>query len=461
MGLASGEHGVKALVRQRYASAVLENVVDLSTLHAKLHCESSKCTVLVDGNVMLFQAPGMPLVDVINYMESQLMKLHSLGRHLIVVFDEPNAVSKAKSATQQERDAQRKKRDIFCSEDLGLPQTDAYNASDIAAVRDVSDLIRNRATRLRLIDIVAERLIKRAVERANGQLSLLGYMQTSLTIDGVCAEGDGRAHGAERVASILSTNSEIPGLFKRASPIGEGDLKLIHIEQTIESNRHVRGSPFANTEIVVHWTIDTDSLLLGLIAEAERRERGVVDFTSILALRERGKKRDAADGAPSQSHYTVIDFQALLDAVLGDLFSHSFPIEYSLGRRVVSALSVALAMQGSDFDQVGGLRASETLDIFKKKLIPSHIDALRTADALWSGDREKLRAFAQNFIALFLREAAVVVELCGTIRKRHAASLSGPSNDSLLRGAWLGSYWSGIEFVDVDQWGFRTAAAVK
>eukprot|EP00966_Prymnesium_polylepis_P120944 2795023-Prymnesium_polylepis.1 len=97
---------------------------------------------------------------------------------------------------------------------------------------------------------------------------------TSLTFDGIDPRGDARGHDQPRMPGIISTDDQMQEMLHREKPIGEGDLKLVAVEQAIERHRWLENSPVASVRMVLHWTIDTDSLMINLIAEAERDSRG-------------------------------------------------------------------------------------------------------------------------------------------------------------------------------------------
>ena len=86
---------------------------------------------------------------------------------LVVVFDEPAAMTKAKLAEQMRRDASRAHAGVRCSEDRApkLPDGDDYTVDDVRTAYDVHLLKQNRSTRNRFIDEVFRVLFQQLAEQ--------------------------------------------------------------------------------------------------------------------------------------------------------------------------------------------------------------------------------------------------------------------------------------------------------
>ena len=480
MGLESGDFGAKKTILQMmqtlHDAKVVENgtrvVTKLEELHVYYKLNKSNTAVIVDGNVMFRAAPQLSYVDFCKYIEQQVMSFFQCAKHVIVVFDEPECITVAKREEQAARDAARKKRAIITSEDvLGLPTTDAYNEQDVANCPNVNGLIDLRATRIRLMDMIFARVMKEARRIEAQQIQMLGVAMTTLTFDGLDGRGDARGHDAPRQPGIQSTNEGMTDVLHRETPIGEGDLKLVAVEQAIERHRWEEGSPVASVRLVLHHTIDTDSLMISLIAEAERDSRGVHDLISILCLREPGRKRKGDDFF-SPAHYQTISMQKLYSATMLLCFKEDGPHVRKLGREAVALVAMGLAACGCDFvgrAQLPGLRANEMMSAISNA-IQTNPTLLPSMRGVWSGDAEetrKTRKILKSVLEQYGRNmggGAIPVPAVLTFgnyqgsvskqRQKYALHLKTPNDDGLLRAAWVCSYWHRAEFKNIRDFGF-------
>ena len=480
MGLESGEFGAKKTILNMLellhtGGAVLDGtrtVSKLDELHTHYNINKTNTTAVVDGNVLVRSAPQLSYKDLCKFLYDQVHNFFGAAKHVIVVFDEPDSVTRAKCEEQAQRDAQRKKREIVTSTDISrLPQTDAYNEADIKDCPNVHALIEQRPTRIRLMDMVFNHIMTEALRVKSQQLAVLGMAMTTLTFDGIDPRGDARGHNEPRRPGIMSTEDKMKEVLHREKAIGEGDLKMVAVERAIESHRWKKGSPLASVCMVLHSTIDTDSLMINLIEEAERDSRGVTDLVSVLCLREPGRKRKGEDYF-TPGHYRVVDMQRFYKAVMLLLFREDTPQVRKLGREAVALLAMATAAVGCDFTgkaQIKGLRANEMFCTLSDAIFesPTMLPSMRGA---WSGDikqtlktclvlKQILHTYGRNLARGIHPVPAMLSSECyqgsvSKVRQKYALDIQSPSEEGLLRAAWTVSYWSGYEFKELDQFGF-------
>lgn len=428
--------------------------------------------VVVDGNVMCRSAPPLSYKEFIRYTRDQVFGFYDVAKHVIVVFDEPDAMTLAKKEEQMARDAQRTKREIVVSEDvLKLPQTDAYNEADIENCPNIQSLMENRASRIRLMDMAFAHVIKEACKNRLQQMKMLGVAQTTLTLDGVDARGDSRPHGATRVAEVVSTEDAMVKVLHRDGAIGEGDIKLVDVEKAIEKHRWEEGSPVASVRVVLHHTIDTDSLMINLIAEAERKSRNVNDLISLLCLREPGRKRKGEDRF-YPAHYVVVNMEKMLTTLLLVLFGGDNEAVRKLQREAVALTAMGIAACGCDFNKtckIKSLRASEMLCAIAT-IIQNEPTVLPSMCGAWSGSTKKTRKTVKSLervmhcygLGLSNRVHAVPTYLLSEhydgsvtkVRQKHALDVQSPELNPLLRAAWTVAYWHQHEFTELHNFGW-------
>lgn len=480
MGLESGDFGAKRTIINMLqlfdSEGVIPNgtrtVTKLEELHIHYNVNKTNAAVIVDGNVVVRAAPQLSYKDFCKYISDQVNSFFSSAKHVIFVFDEPDAVSIAKREEQAQRDAQRKKREIVTSEDVfKLPQSDAYNESDIKDCPNIRDLIENRPSRIRLMDMVFCHIMNEALRTASKQREMLGKAMTTLTFDGIDPRGDARGHNAPRYPGIMSTEESLLAVLHREHPIGEGDLKMVAVERAIERHRCEKDSPVASVRMVLHSTIDTDSLMINLIAEAERDSRGVNDLISLLCLREPGRKRKGDDHF-TPAHYQVVDMAKFYSAVMLVFFKEDTPAVRKMGREAVALLAMALAACGCDFTgktQIKGLRANEMFCTLSNVIYanPTILPSMRGA---WSGDVEKTRktcnvlkyvlnVYGRNMgngvhsVPVMLSAESYQGSV-SKVRQKYALDIQTPTEEGPLRAAWVGAYWAGYEFKQLGAFGF-------
>lgn len=295
MGLQGGDAGAKATFRALFQSAhaQVQKLPDVRTAHKRRRSET---LVVVDGNVLLMAVPvAIDTFDsFVAVIATQIASAVKAAAHVVVVFDEPMEMTKAKVATQQKRDRSNTRKAPVCSSDLApCPTTDDYTLTDLKGVliedadpdatvvyRDgnkmyaqapvnVQLLMGNRAARSRFHDAVAQGVLDYIKENIDGNGTW------SLTFDGIDARGASRPSDEARVPGVLSSDPDLwTPLLARERAVGEGDMKLTDVTNRVHDHAVANpDGPLGMVSLNLLWTIDTDSLLIELLQEAFRTGR--------------------------------------------------------------------------------------------------------------------------------------------------------------------------------------------
>ena len=139
-------------------------------------------------------------------------------------------------------------------------------------VPDLHNVISNRKTRNRCIDIIFTNIFKK-LKNMIDEWTSIGHHGGTVVIDGIDARGGGRAFGEQRQPTIVSTTLEVGTILKRNVSIGEGDLKLACVGSMIRecsAENSASNNIFSNNKLTLVSTVDTDSLAIELLAECKR-----------------------------------------------------------------------------------------------------------------------------------------------------------------------------------------------
>ena len=157
MGLKGGPDGAKAVFKEKFASA-FQDFRTLSQVRECVGVARVQTLVVVDGNVLVMQIP-QSVTTFRGYVEVVCTMLHSAiqaGEHVVVVFDEPENLTRAKQEEQSKRDARRAPQTPQCSDDVArpCPTNDSYDQKELeASTTNVCLMVKNhRKTRPRLYD---------------------------------------------------------------------------------------------------------------------------------------------------------------------------------------------------------------------------------------------------------------------------------------------------------------------
>ena len=455
MGLTGGPNGAKAVFQERFQRAFMA-LPTLKEVREIAELPRESALAVMDGNVMMSGIPSS--VDTfqgyVSLLASQIRAAHEAASHVVVVFDEPNAMTVAKREEQMRRDAQRKPKEIVCSDDLVAGIKDDNYTTEMLNVEgfNAKELMSHRPARPRFFDAVCLAIL-RGFEARNP--SHYG----TLTFDGVDARGAEREFGAPRVAGIVSSNQPFWGdLLAREHAIGEGDLKLTDVTERVHRAAQVPGSVVAGVVLNLVVTIDTDSFAIELLQQSWRMNRPEEeeDERTILCFKERSRKRQG-DDYETKGHYLCCDMLMLHEAVT-EYFYGTLHLSQEIVDQQPAAmalLAAALACCGCDFVKIDGMRVDLVLPVVRdivrnhrdKLQLITHVHETRRADVL----------LASGALQFLIDEYADAISEMPRMQKAHA-SASNACNAQRLRVLWTCSYWHGKEYKNCTDWGFAAAS---
>lgn len=460
MGLTSGPNGAKAVFKEKFATA-FRDFDSLAQARTCIGVSRVQTLVVVDGNVLVMQIPKSVTTfqGYVEVMSNSLYGAILAGEHVVCVFDEPENLTRAKQEEQAKRDARRAPQTPLCSDDVAgpCPSDDSYTREELEApTTNVCLMVKNhRKTRPRLYDTLFVAVLENLKRMFEGQ-----DCAWSLTFDGVDKRGMDRPANAPRVLGLLSNNPDVwEPVLTREEPIGEGDLKLTDVCHRVHKVRESNpASNLAQVRLNMLSTIDTDSFMIELIAQArrEKREDTSNNELTLLCLREPSRKRkDASQSTPA--HYTCVDIATFYDNVMTYMFGSQHLKPEIEARKPLAALllSASIALCGCDFVQVQGLRADLVLPCVRE-IARNRPDLLALMAGVQTGEAGATRNASDAILA-------VVEEFITSITdrprmKRATVNASACSDLQVLRACWTTAYWSAREFKDCHQWGFSHAA---
>lgn len=454
MGLSSGPHGAKAVLVDKFADA-FQNVKCLKDVRELVGVRRSQTLAVLDGNVMMNAIPAS--VDsfrgYVTILASQLNDAVQAAAHVVVVFDEPEAMTAAKRGEQSRRDAVRQARVPLCSEDLVATITDDnFSTNDLVTEGcNAKLLMEHRKARPRFFDAVCVALLRQFQERVTGDGAW------SLTFDGVDRRGADRGFGVPRDAGILSSDDEFwQVLLHRAAPIGEGDLKLTDVTQRVHDAARSPATPVHGVALNLVVTIDTDSFAIELLQQNRRERRAVKedrDELTILCLKERARKRKGDDFV-TDAHYMCCDTQVLHELVMTYFYGTKSPDARTQAQQpaALALLAAAIACCGCDFVEVKGMRADLALPVVRDLVRCRNSEALEAMACIFGERREDVLR-ASRAVEMVIHEYAKSLTNVPRMQKaKHNAS--SYCDAQVLRALWTCAYWHQREFKDCPAWGF-------
>jgi len=454
MGLKGGATGVKAVLKDAVPGA-FRKYDCLTDLRQDVNTTRDKCAIALDGNVLMMAVPStITTFDqycrvVYGYVRDAV----SAGSLVVVVFDEPDFVSRAKQCEQQKRDrAYSKKKVCFSDDQTGnYPLTDAYDLVELRSLANVHILKENRATRMRFYDEVMRYVYER-IQTQMKSWSKSGHDSGDLLIDGADPRGGLRPVDVARVAQVYGTSGETALEFgSRPQGIGEGDLKLQDVTDKIRKAHTTPSSRLSQFTLVVQVTIDTDCIPISLTSEAKERAAGVCNFERaggvhcVLAMRERRSGND-------RSSYTSVDV-SLLETNLQRLL-------WGSPRRSPSDLQMAGAMclvvaamicSGCDFVNLKGARFDHFFNALPGlvRLNPEIGESLyREAETC----EVPTKLAVESVRSLCVCAATFMHEL--PRYKKQAGLVKNTDDLTLKRVLWTLTYWKAAEPAATENWGF-------
>ena len=462
MGLGGGPNGAKALFRTKFASA-FRDFDGLDDARRAVGVTRAQTLVVVDGNVLVMQTPASvdTFAGYVSVLANQINTAIKAGEHVVVVFDEPAAMTRAKQEEQRARDARRSVQTPVCSDDLtACPTTDDYGKRELDADGlNVRLLINHRPARARFYDALCVATLEHLTTHLVSSGEEGGAW--SVTFDGVDPRGANRPVGARREVGILSSRSELwNDVLRREQAIGEGDLKLTDVCHRVHRQRKERpDSPLADVLLNMLWTIDTDSFLIELLQQSRREARPSAEDRNeltLLCLREPARKRKHE--VPTPAYFQCVDMQTFHEEVLSYMFGTRHLDEAKFGERkrlAVALLAASVALCGCDFVEVRGMRADLVLPCVRD-VARNFPDALATMAGVFTGDAEQVRGAG---VAIKTVVENFVDSIAGAPRMSRTHHNASAYNDlQILRACWVTSYWLGYEFKEVSNWGFVSVA---
>lgn len=455
MGLLGGPNGAKAVFLDKFADA-FAHVKHLDDVRKLVGLSRAQTLAVLDGNVMMNAIPKE--VDTfrgyVRVLAYQLNEAVQAAAHVVVVFDDPKAITPAKADEQQRRDQLRQARVPLCSEDLvATIFDDDYHTNDLLADGCNAKLLMEfRKARPRFYDAVCTELLRKFRDEMTGDGTW------SLTFDGVDRRGGERGIGVPREAGILSSDDAFwQPLLTRSVAIGEGDLKLTDVTQRVHDASRVEGTPVHGVLLNLVVTIDTDSFVIELLQQ-NRRERRTEeadrDELTVLCLKERARKRKGDDFV-TDAHYTCCDMQAF-HALILDYFYGTRQLTDEMRARQPAALALlaaALAFCGCDFVQVKGYRFDLALPVVRQiaRTRPKDLDAMARLFETERFDKIQALTTLNTFILDYCKSLEDVPRMKKV--KENASSLC---QQQLYRVLWTCSYWHQVELKNCAQWGFSS-----
>jgi hypothetical protein len=449
MGLKSGDNGCKAVFQTQFASAFLA-CPRLDDVRELVGVARSETLAVLDGNVMV---KGMPqsattFREYVQILVAQIAPAIEAAAHVVIVFDEPRAMTRAKLETQKSRDAKSQAQTPMCSEELvACITTDEFTEEMLHADGcNVRMLMDHRAARPRFYDALCGAILAHFVENTSGDAAW------SLTFDGVDPRGIERAFDAPRRAGILSSDDEFwRGLLHRQTPIGEGDLKLTDVAQRVHDAAKYPSTPVHGVVLNLLVTIDTDSLVIELLkqqARLARTDESDRNELSIVCLKEPARKRKGDD------FVTPARFLCCNAARFhADVAEYLAPARSEDRDAAVALLVAACACCGCDFLEVKGARADLMLPVVKD-VVRRHPEVLRDMARVFAKEQATVRE-AKPAIDTVLKAYAEDIATKPRMKRSHA-SASNYCDAQVLRALWTVSYWCGREFLDCADWGFAS-----
>lgn len=459
----------KAHLKEKFHNA-FRTYDSLSEARDAVGGQRASTVVLVDGAVVCMAVP-MQVVDFKSYagvVWRSVRGAMSAGKIVIVTWDEPDSMTNAKRVEQARRDANKKKRKVVtCSEDFAdvvAPPSADFTRDKLHSSNTIHAFKDHRPSKARFFDEIAIFLLNEANE-AVSRWKKNGHDAGALLLDGVDLRGAECPAGERRLPQMAGTDEDLVRMFAREEHVGEGDLKLSQLEWRVRElvsagkDRPVNADAPSEslaaveaTSLIIHSTIDTDSLAIGVIDVAKRRVAPMNGSAhAIICMRERAAKDAWASGGGGAS-YTTVDI-TLLESQLQE---HMWGISCnpSPAELLSSALSfvAGTSICGCDFVELRGANFPHVLEA-----LPSFVKTETRArnllvKALMPEDCDALAAKC----AIKTLCHSIAERLAESPRHKRQAGLVREVEEAVLRKTtWLLGYWAGRERVANEIWGFN------
>jgi hypothetical protein len=448
MGLKGGDTGCKAVFQTQFPDSFMA-CPRLDDVRQLVGVDRSETLAVLDGNVMVMAVPQSMTTfhQYVQILVAQITPVVEAAAHIVVVFDEPKAMTRAKQAEQRDRDAKRTSKTPVCSDELmACITTDEFTEEMLHADGcNVRMLMDHRKARPRFFDALCVAVRDHFLENTSGA-------EWSLTFDGIDARGANRAFDASRVAGVVSTDDAFwAPLLARETAIGEGDIKLTDVSQRVHDDAKREASPVHGVVLNLLVTVDTDSLAIELLKQQTRLQR--VDATdrnelTILCLKEPARKRKGDDFVTA-SRFLCCNAARFYN----DVVAYLVPECERDGPAAIALMVAALACCGCDFLRVEGTRADLMLPVVKEvvRTRPSVLHDMKSIFETDDGSVRKAKAAVDAVLTQYAKEIATKPRMA-----RSHASASNYCDAQVLRALWVVSYWRGREFRDCAAWGFAS-----
>lgn len=456
MGLkATGEKGGKAYLRANCKQAFRTYETLLDTRKA-IGVTRQQTVVTVDMNVILMSVPEAVTTfsGVVRVVWHYIEQAIGTAGLTILVFDEPSSMTNAKKAEQARRDASRQSKQIMCSDDMiECPSSDDFTAEQIEGLVTVMPLRDNRSTRSRLYDEISKRVYNTACEKAEKwNASGKPEHQTFVLMDGADARGCERPVGTKREPRLYGNNQELEAAFQRASPIGEGDIKLQQLDGRIRELA-TEGGLLEGVTLVMQSTIDTDSMIIGALGVSKRRVTPYASSVhSVLCMRTPVTRAQREDNPNATATYLVCDLAMLEACIQQHFWGRTGKPAPEQMLHAMLALAAGAALSGCDFVELTGARFDHFFDSIGA-FCKSEPVALQTFGTALVSDPAVARGACQSLMRVCYT-ASRAMEDKGARYKKQAQSVFDCDDATLRRATWTAAYWSENEFVADGEWGF-------
>ena len=444
MGLTSGPKGAKAHLQAAYPGA-FANAPGLSEARAMLQIPREQSAAMLDGNVCLMAVPqsATTLNDYVFHFHRAVFGCVSAFGNVVVVFDEPRAMTLAKAAEQHRRDMARKAvTPVIATEQPKLG--DNYDVDALERHQSVRDLLLDRASRSRFLDEVVRRTLARIEEERVRWDALPGARVSRVVMD-QCRE--------PCILGFRPEDGALAELCRREQPIGEGDRKFIDVSEKLHEAVQRGDAAFANLKLIAHVTIDTDSIPLCLLNE-ERCNRLYGDsegrkVRDVICMKEQVRKRgtDAEYGGG----YLLTDVSMLGQLLRADVWRYRTPVPVERERFAV-IFAMACAVSGCDFHVVKGANFQNALQAAFRLARRQDHEPLALVDNIREHTPEQTLACTPLARELLLELSSVLGE-CSRGAKA-ANSVREYDELGLQRTTWVAAYWSQNEHKNTADFGF-------
>lgn len=423
-----------------------------------LQIPREQSAAMLDGNVCLMAVPqsATTLNDYVHHFHRAVFNCVSAFGNVVVVFDEPRAMTSAKAAEQRRRDLARKAvTPVIATDQPSLG--DDYGVDVLERHQNVRDLLLDRASRSRFLDEVVRRTLQKIEEERARWDALPGVKVSRVVMDGADPAGASRPFGQRREPCILGLRPEdaaLAELCRRQQPIGEGDLKFIDVSEKLHEAAQSGDDPaFADLKLIAHVTIDTDSIPMCLLHE-ERCNRLYGDsegrkVRDVICMKEQVRKRgtDAEYGGG----YLITDVSMLGQLLRAEVWRYRTPSAAERERFAV-VFAMACAVSGCDFHAVKGANFQNALQAAFRLARRKHHEPLALADNIREHTPAQTLACAPLARELLLELSGVLGE-CSRSAKA-ANSVREYDELGLQRTTWVAAYWSQNEHKNTVDFGF-------